>query len=81
MTKREVMQLAIDALEHHQKLTRPIDRTYEAISALKAEQARPEPVPIGYVTEEDLSRLKAGGSGMLSSIASFALPLYRKEDL
>lgn len=42
-TGREVMQQALDALEYHREQTRPIQRTANAIAALR--QALAQPVP------------------------------------
>ncbi len=68
MTKREVMQMALDALYSDIGAT-------EAIEALRAELAKPEPKPkvIGWFDPiyKDYSRVERIGW----------TPLYRKEDM
>jgi len=89
MSAREAMQLAINALEHIRRFE---DLDYgslavsgRAVAALKTELAKPEPEPVGYLREEDVEHWKRGGSVCLystpSGIASFAFPVYRREDL
>jgi hypothetical protein len=47
---REVMQMALDALEY--PMQKPRGRRLVAIEALKAELAQPEPEPIAYAILE-----------------------------
>jgi hypothetical protein len=42
----ETLKLALDALEYHTYLTRPINNTDEAITAIKAALAQQEPVAL-----------------------------------
>lgn len=46
MTDRELLQLALDALEYHQSQTRPIGGTDAAIAALRQRLAQPELEPV-----------------------------------
>jgi hypothetical protein len=90
MSTREVMKMALNALE---KLRQVEDLEYgslavsgRAIAALKVELAKPKPEPVGYLREEDVEHLhRFGGLARLyntpSGVASFAFPVYRKEDL
>jgi len=50
MTKREVMQMALDALEEYEHHTD--DQTGIAIAALRVELAKPEPEPVAYAILE-----------------------------
>jgi len=45
MTDRELMQMALDALEHHTEMTRHLVSTNETIKALRARLAQPELLP------------------------------------
>jgi hypothetical protein len=49
MTDRELMQQALDALQLVTDLTNHDDELYEAIDALRARLAQPEPEPYGYL--------------------------------
>jgi len=65
MTKREVMQRALDALESALSDDQPyITKCVESAAALRAELAKPEPEPAYWL-------VKNGEN----------FPLYRKEDL
>ena len=81
MTKREVMQMALDALSSNGRGYMYEDEL-EAIKALRAELAKPEPEPVAWITQ--------GGKGELwwyRSVDEYGnnnkndIPLYRKEDL
>lgn len=58
-TNTQVMQQALAALEYHTEQTRPIERTCEAMDALKAAIAQPlQPAtPLGYINRKDIERL------------------------
>ena len=43
---KALLQQAMDALEYHTEQTRPIQRTAEAMAALQAAIAKPEPEPV-----------------------------------
>ena len=45
---REIMQQALNALEYHTVQTRPIDKTNEAIEALRQALAQPEQEPVAW---------------------------------
>jgi hypothetical protein len=89
---REVMKMALDALstvlngdfaDYMDEFESEMRR--ESMTALRAELAKPEPEPVGYLREEDVEHWKRGGMACLystpSGIASFAFPVYRREDL
>jgi hypothetical protein len=82
MSTREAMQQALDVLECHADIGIKADK---AIELLKQELEKPEPEPVGYLREEDVEHWKRGGMACLystpSGIASFAFPVYRREDL
>jgi len=87
MTKREVMQMALDALLIEKDVPayggkRHLD---PAINALRAELAKPEPEPVAWTYETALSKISFdnGSSSYIwkNSHASDMTPLYRKEDL
>jgi hypothetical protein len=77
---REVMQLALDALEgapidydfHGSPMTDDEQNILNAIEALKAELAKPEPEPIGFVSPEFIWDNQAAGN---------MVAIYRKEDV
>jgi hypothetical protein len=82
---RQVMQQALDALQYnHSPDNLSYDYIQEVIEALRAELAKPEPEPVGYVREEDLEQMKRTSSAWLyrepSGIAGLAFPVYRWED-
>ncbi len=90
---RKVMQMALDALNgapidydfHGFPMTDDEQNILNAIEALHAELKKPELEPVGYVRAEDLEQMKRTSSAWLyrvpSGIASFAIPLYRREDV
>jgi hypothetical protein len=83
MSKRQVMQQALTFLTKdyfsHTLLKRNV------VAALQEELAKPEPEPVGYVTKEDRDRVASGKSTVLnimkSGVATYAIPIYRREDL
>ena len=52
MTDRELMQQALDALQLVTDLTNHDDELYEAIDALRARLAQPEPEPVAWRTDK-----------------------------
>jgi hypothetical protein len=87
MTKLEVMQMALDALNRAQFELRGITPTQdmsEAADALRAELAKPESDPVAWVMEKDkrivswLITQKPDNSWPPFWVP---LPLYRKEDI
>ena len=48
MTDRELMQMALDALEYHVDQTQRINRTAVAMNALRAALAEKEPEPVAW---------------------------------
>jgi len=85
MTKREVMQMAMDALLKHLRLCGDPEESTKAFFALRAELAKPEPEPVAWTYETALSKISFdnGSSSYIwkNSHASDMTPLYRKEDL
>jgi len=93
MSTREVMQLALDALEKSNAAYRgygeyisqiDVDATAKAITELKAELAKPEPEPVGYFIEypgNEYARhtFKQFADMYAGDVES--VPLYRNEDL
>lgn len=57
---KELMQMALDALEEYEHHTD--DQTGVAIAALRAELAKPEPTPIGFVSPEFIWDNQAAGA-------------------
>jgi hypothetical protein len=51
MTDREIMQMALDALDLVTDLTNHDDEVYAAIEALRARLAQPEPEPVAWLYE------------------------------
>lgn len=51
MTDRELMQMALDALNLVTDLTTHDDELYEAIDAISARLAQPEPEPVAHLWE------------------------------
>ena len=52
MTDRELMQMALDALEYERKANNPLDWSHDnAIEALRAALAQPEPEPVAWKYE------------------------------
>ena len=49
MTDKEIMQMALDALELVTDLTTHDDELYEAIDAIRARLAQPEPEPVAWM--------------------------------
>lgn len=49
---KQVMQRALDALEHHAAQTRPIEQTSQVIAELRAAIAAPEVEPVAWRTKE-----------------------------
>ena len=83
MTKREVMQMSLDALLFIPEEYRMPQQAI-SIRVIEAELAKPEPEPVGYFidygreqwVEHDLKQLADDDKDCLT-----AIPLYRKEDL
>ncbi len=92
---REVMQLALDALEKSNAAYRgygeyisqiDVDATAEAIAALKAELAKPEPEPVAWMrpSEEGYDSAFRDNSTVVECTGNKWegwFPLYRKEDV
>ena len=88
MTKRELLQMALDALNMAIDWIDPNEVVQldisDVIQTLRAELEKPEPEPVGYFidygreqwVEHDLKQLADDDKDCLTSI-----PLYRKEDL
>jgi hypothetical protein len=51
MTKNEAIKLAISALQNHTRMTRPVTATEIVLEELKAELAKPEPVPVCWASD------------------------------
>jgi len=89
MNKRELVQMALDALTNHSgnyKLSREEGIVHGAVcDALEAELAKPEPEPAAWTYETALSKISFdnGSSSYIwkNSHAADMTPLYRKEDL
>ena len=80
-----LMQQALDALIFEVSSSMARQSTFVVIEAFRTELAKPEPEPIGFTTKEDLDRLASGKATALyflqSGIATYAIPIYRGEDL
>jgi len=50
MTKREVMQMALDALDYVSPMYNDVDVVADGIEALRAELAKPEPEPVALAS-------------------------------
>jgi len=73
MSKRELLQMALDALEYVEPMYNDVDVVTDALEAFRAELAKPEPEPVGWYDSiyKDFSRVDRIGW----------IPLYRKEDV
>ncbi len=90
---KQAMQMALDALEKSNAAYRgygeylsqiDVDATAKAISALKAELAKPEPEPVGYFVEypgNEFARHRFEQFADMYAGDVEAVPLYRKEDV
>jgi len=91
MTKRELVQMALDALNQHCSFTTrdmpdAMDNGIAAIVALEAELAKPEPEPAGYFLEYPENKWAKHEFRQIADIHAGhddlrVVPLYRKEDL
>jgi hypothetical protein len=92
MTKRELLQMALDALSKMSEQSDcDIDKFtfsrfggFTVIDALRAELAKPEPEPAGYFVESRGTQFAKYGWNQVAdqhSTDADVIPLYRKEDL
>ena len=51
MTTRELLQMALNALEVHTFMTRPVHESTEAMAAISEYLAKPEPTPVAWMTK------------------------------
>jgi len=82
MTKREVMQMALDALEYVSPMYNDVDDVAKAIDAIEAELAKPEPEPVAWANEtHDFSVKYSTFVVACDKSTGWDIPLYRKEDM
>lgn len=51
--ERKVMETALEALEWHVSRTRPIEKTTEAMDALRQALAQPEQKPVAWMEKDE----------------------------
>lgn len=54
--ERKAMEMVLEALEWHVSRTRPIEKTTEAMDALRQALAQPEQEPVAYADPLDLAK-------------------------
>ena len=54
MTTRGLLQMALNALEVHTFMTRPVHESTEAMAAISAHLAKPEPEPVAWKWDADI---------------------------
>ncbi len=83
---REVLQLALDALEGCYLMFYVDEGREEAIAVLKAELANPEPEPVGYFVEYPGNKFARHTFEQLADIHAndtdvVCVPLYRMKEV